>query len=152
MPSFETTSFGKLSYERDSALDFPCGLPGFEDRRLFLILNFEDSKPLLFLQSLEDPRLCFITLPILAVDPQYHLRVSGEDLARLDLPRERQPLIGRDVLCLTILSLQESGPTANLLAPVVVNIANLKAMQIIVPESDYSHQHALVPQETAVCS
>ena len=113
MPSFETTSFGKLSYERDSALDFPCGLPGFEDRRLFLILNFEDSKPLLFLQSLEDPRLCFITLPILAVDPQYHLRVSSEDLARLDLPRERQPLIGRDVLCLTILSLQESGPTAN---------------------------------------
>jgi flagellar assembly factor FliW len=96
--------------------------------------------------------LCFITLPILAVDPQYRLRVSSEDLARLDLPPERQPQLGRDVLCLAILSLQESGPTANLLAPVVVNVLNLKAMQIIVPESDYSHQHELSPQETAVCS
>jgi flagellar assembly factor FliW len=152
MQSFETANFGKLSYERDSALVFPCGLPGFEDRRLFLILNFEDSKPLVFLQSLEDPGLCFITLPILAVDPQYRLRVSSEDLARLDLPPERQPQLGRDVLCLAILSLQESGPTANLLAPVVVNVLNLKAMQIIVPESDYSHQHELSPQETAVCS
>jgi flagellar assembly factor FliW len=152
MPSFDTKNFGTISYDESSAIRFPWGLPGFEERRLFLALNFEDNKPLVFLQSLEDPGLCFITMPVLAVDPQYRLRVSEEDLARLGLPCPGQPQIGRDVVCLTILALQESGPTANLLAPVVMNIANFKAIQAIVPDSDYSHEHRLLPKETAVCS
>lgn len=152
MPSFDTKNFGTIAYDESSSIRFPWGLPGFEERRIFLALNFEDTKPLVFLQSLEDPGLCFITMPVLAVDPRYQLRVSDEDLARLELPRQLRPEIGRDVVCLTILALQENGPTANLLAPVVVNIRNFKAIQAIVPDSDYSYEHKLLPQETAVCS
>jgi flagellar assembly factor FliW len=152
MPSFETKNFGTISFEDSSAIQFPWGLPGFEERRRFLALNFEDTKPLVFLQSLEDAGLCFITMPVLAVDPQYRLGMSEEDLVRLELPRRYQPQIGRDVVCLTILALQENGPTANLLAPIVMNIGNFKAIQAILPDSDYSHEHRLSPQETAVCS
>jgi flagellar assembly factor FliW len=115
-------------------------------------VRFEESDPLIFLQSVEDPGLCFITLPVLAVDPQYHLRVSSEDLGHLGMPAARQPQIGKDVLCLAVLSIRESGPTANLLAPVVINLRNRKAVQAVAPESDYSHQHVLQPQEAAVCS
>jgi flagellar assembly factor FliW len=51
-----------------------------------------------------------------------------------------------------VLSFQKSGPTANLLAPVVVDLNNHKAVQAVAMESDYSHQHALFPQEACVCS
>jgi flagellar assembly factor FliW len=151
MSSFETKNFGVVSYESGSVLEFPRGLPGFEERRLFLVLQFDDSRPLVFLQSLEDPGLCFITLPVLAADPDYRLEVTGEDRELVGLPLTSALRIGQDVLCLTVLSLQESGPTANLLAPLVVNISNLKGVQAIAPESDYSHQHALLPQKTVVC-
>jgi len=152
MPVLETKNFGRIPCGPESELEFPCGLPGFEDRRRFVAVRFEESDPLIFLQSVEDPGLCFITLPVLAVDPQYHLRVSSEDLGHLGMPAARQPQIGKDVLCLAVLSIRESGPTANLLAPVVINLRNRKAVQAVAPESDYSHQHVLQPQEAAVCS
>ncbi|MGA2269377.1 MAG: flagellar assembly protein FliW [Bryobacteraceae bacterium] len=152
MPDFETSSFGRISYQPEWAIEFPSGLPGFEDRRRFAALKFDESAPLVFLQSLENPSLCFITLPILAVDPQYRLAVSDEDLGHLGLSPERQPRIGQDVLCLTVISIREDGPTANLLAPIVVNLRNLKAVQAVAPESEYPLQHVLLPEEAPVCS
>ena len=148
----ETKNFGKISFEPESELDFPCGLPGFDERRRFVAVRFVESDPLIYLQSLEDPDLCFITMPILAVDPRYKLKVSGEDLDHLGLPAASHPLIGEDVLCLSVLSIRETGPTANLLAPIVVNLCNRRAVQAVAPESDYSHQFALMPDEASVCS
>jgi flagellar assembly factor FliW len=152
MPVLETQKFGRVSYLEGSEIDFPSGLPGFEERRRFVAVQLADTNPLVYLQSLDDPDLCFVTLPVLAVEPKYRLRIDGEDLERLGFSAGRQPRIGPEVLCLTVLSIRASGPTANLLAPVVVNVANLKAVQAVMADSGYSHQHALLPQEAVVCS
>lgn len=152
MLSLETKNFGVISYEPDSPVEFPAGLPGFEQRRQFLALRFPDIQPLVFLQSMEDPGLCFITLPVLAIDQQYRLWVSDEDRQLVGLPLGRPLCIGEDVLCLAVLAIRESGPTANLLAPVVVNLSNRKAVQTVAADSGYSHQHVLVPDEAPVCS
>ena len=151
MPTFETKNFGRISYQPDSVVEFPNGLPGFEQERQFVALNYADTKPLVFLQSLSQAELCFITLPIGCVDADYRLEVNDEDLEAVGLPPGRQPKIGNEVACLIVISLQESGPTANLLAPVVVNLGNLKAVQAIAPESGYSHQHPLAVPEAAAC-
>jgi flagellar assembly factor FliW len=153
MPVMQTKNFGTIAYEADSELDFPCGLPGFDNRRRFVAVRLADSDPLVYLQSLEDPDLCFITMPVLAVDPRYRLKVANEDLGHLELPAARQPRIGEDVFCLTVLSLRETGPTANLLAPILINLKTRRAVQAIAPESGYSHRHELMPQEeAALCS
>ena len=152
MPSFDTKNFGIVSYQPEAVVEFPAGLPGFDQRRQFLALQFPDSAPLIFLQSLEDPGLCFITLPVLAVDQRYRLQVNDEDRRRVGLPVGRALQIGEDVLCLTVISLRESGPTANLLAPVVVNLTNRQAVQAVADDAAYSHQHVLVPEEAPVCS
>ena len=86
MPVIETKNFGKISFEPESELEFPGGLPGFESRKRFVAATFAHSEPLIYLQSLEDPDLCFITMPILAIDPAYRLTMSGKDLDQLDLP------------------------------------------------------------------
>jgi len=158
----ETKNFGTISFEPDSELEFPRGLPGFDSRKRFVAVRFVESDPLVYLQSLEDPGLCFITAPVQAVDPTYRLKISSEDIEQLGLPLARQPRIGEDVLALTVVSIRESGPTANLLAPVLVNLQNRKAVQAVSEEQGYSHQHVLLPeescpeqtvaQEAAVCS
>jgi flagellar assembly factor FliW len=152
MPVLQTKNFGVISFEPESELLFPIGLPGFEERRRFVALTFAETHPLVYLQSLEDPALCFITLPILAVDSQYRLTASDEDLAVVGLPPAVQPVIGQDVLCLAVVSLRESGPTANLLAPVLVNLKNRTGVQAVSQDSDYELQFALLPQEAPVCS
>ena len=144
MPRFVTKHFGIVEYQPETVIEFPAGLPGFEQETRFLALEQPGTKPLAFLQSLNRPELCFITLPVNAIDPDYRLAVSADDLRLLELPEDRQPRIGTDVLCLAIISVAENqSPTANLLAPLVVNLRTRRAVQAIAPDSGYSHQHPL---------
>ena len=57
-------NFGIVECEAGFVITFPRGLPGFESETLFVSVERESSKPVLFLQSLVTPQLCFITLPV----------------------------------------------------------------------------------------
>jgi flagellar assembly factor FliW len=150
MPTLQTKNFGPIRYDADAALAFPRGMPGFEERRRFLALHFDGTDPLVYLQSVEDPELCFLTIPVLVADRSYRLRVEEEDAESIGLT-SKEPRIGEDVLCLAVLSLREDGPTANLLAPIVVNLRNRQSVQAVAPQSGYSHQHRLMAEEAVTC-
>jgi flagellar assembly factor FliW len=152
MPAVDTKYFGKIPYELGSEIEFPCGLPAFEQCRKFVLIRPPKTDPLLFLQSLDERDLCFPALRALAVDRHYQLRLAKEDLRRLELPSSRQPRPGEDVEWLALVALRASGPTANLLAPVVINLRGRRAVQIIGGES-YSLQHPLKrPEKADACS
>lgn len=155
MPRICTKCFDEIEYPEASLYEFPNGLPGFENERAFVFLNRPDSHPLMFMQSVLTPDLCFILLPILAVDAQYRLSLDEEALSALQLPEACQPQIGKDVLCAAIVCAHGQGepPTANLLAPIVVNLRDRIGIQAIQAQSAYSHRHPLVPcEEPAPCS
>jgi flagellar assembly factor FliW len=148
MPKCQTRNFGRLEYREDSILHFPAGLPGFDEEKDFVLVEQPTTKPLAFVQSLSRADLCFIALPVLVADPQYRLSIAPEDLQTLGLPADRQPSIGADVLCLAIVSTPKDEPaTANLLAPVVVNLKTRISLQAIQIDAPYSHQHPLFPAQ-----
>ena len=148
----KTRYFGNVDYNEESVLVFPEGIPAFEQEKRFLALRQPQNEPMVFLQSLLTPELCFVALPVQAVRPGFRLNMAPEDLAALQLDPSRQPEIGRDVLCLTLLSLVENmPPTVNLLAPIIVNIKTLNGRQAIQMDSPYSHREAL-PLREAACS
>ena len=152
MPAVKTKYFGKIPYEPGSEIGFPAGLPAFEEHRKFVLIQLPKTHPLLFLQSLEDPDVCFPVLRALAVDPNYRLQLAKEDLRRLDLPTSRQPRLGEDIECLAIVALRKDGATANLLAPVIINLRKMQAVQAVGGDS-YSLQHPLRPPDKAeTCS
>lgn len=144
MPQFVTNQFGPIEYTEEAAWEFPHGLPAFEDQTRFLPIEPPVYAPIVFLQSLIRPELCFLALRVGDLLPDYRLNVSSDDLAALDLEATRQPTIGEEVLCLVILSVTgNQPPTANLLAPVVVNQRNRRAVQAVRMDTAYSHQHPL---------
>ncbi len=148
MPVLNSKSLGSISYDPESTLEFPRGLPGFESLRSFVPVRAPESDPLLFLQSIEDPMVCFITAPVEAIDPGYDLQLDPEDLAEIGLPG-RKPIMGAEALCLTVLSVREDGVSANLLAPVLVNMRNGKAIQAVSTRPGYSHRHDLALEAIA---
>jgi flagellar assembly factor FliW len=154
MDACTTRYHGIMTYHEDAVLHFPQGLIGFEDETRFLPIEQPHARPIVFLQSLRTPGLCFLCLPVFVVDRDYQLEISDTELQALDLPVSRQPLIGVDVMCLTLVSIPEQGPTtANLLAPVVINIATRTAVQAISGNSEYSHQFPFLETvEALVCS
>jgi flagellar assembly factor FliW len=142
MAQVETEYFGTMSYREDSVFEFPAGLPAFLNEKRFVPIESPQHSPLLFLQSMTRLGLCFLALPIQVVDPEYRLAVAREDLVSLELVPDRQPQLGTEVAVLALLSLRDGvPPTANLMAPIVVNLKTRRALQAIRQDAAYSHQH-----------
>jgi flagellar assembly factor FliW len=116
-------------------LNFPHGIPAFETQKQFRLIERE---PLLFLESETNPDLSFLLLPMTLIDPEYRLTMSGEDRETLGARPES------NLLCLAVVTAAEdSPPTANLLAPVVVNLDNGRAVQAVRSDAVYSHKKVI---------
>ena len=130
-------------------LDFPHGLPGFETATRFVLKQQPSFAPVSFLKATDTPDLCFLVIPVQSILPDYSLAVTADDLRTLALEETRQPEIGKDALCLAILTAPEQGPlTANLLAPVVINLAAGRGVQAVRSDAVYSHRHVIAALET----
>ncbi len=145
MPVARTKHFNTLDYQDDAILTFPVGLPAFEGLTKFLLIEDAASAPLVFLQSLEDEEVCLPALAAIAVDSEYELSLTGDDLEALGFTDSEPLPAGNSIACLAIVSVPAAGPaTANLLAPVVVNLAARRAVQAVRVDTRYSHQHPLI--------
>lgn len=124
-------------------LEFSNGIPAFESERGFRLV---ERDPLLFLESESNPQLSFLLLPVALIDPDYRLLLTAEDRAALGACTRS------NLLCLAVITAAEDlPPTANLLAPVVVNLDSGRAVQAVRSDAMYSHKHPLLPAE-ASCS
>lgn len=127
----------------NAVIDFPEGLPGFDDRSQFVLLRPPGLEPVLLLENISEKTASLAVVAVEAVDRAYRLTLTPEDRRALGL--EEEPQIAKNVLCLAVIVLASQGkaPTCNLLAPIVINPANRRAKQIIQMESDYSIAHPL---------
>jgi flagellar assembly factor FliW len=155
MPSLQTKYFGTLPYAQESVFDFPQGMPAFEEEKSFVLIGGSQERgpkedgpegsPLVFLQSMTRASLCFAAFPIRVVDNNYQLAIAPEDLEDLGLATARQPVSGAEVMVLALVSLHdELLATANLMAPVVLNVKTRCGLQAIRRDSRYSHEHPVV--------
>jgi flagellar assembly factor FliW len=135
-------------------LTFVRPLPGFGDLRRFVLVDLEPpgdhpaegAEPVLFeLRSLEDPAVRFLVAAPAAFFPDYSFELDETECEALGLRAES------DALVLVLLTVghdsgDEAAPTtANLLAPVVVNVGTRSAAQVILAGTDWPVRAAVVP-------
>jgi flagellar assembly factor FliW len=124
MPVCQSKYHGTIRFEPEQVLHVPTGLFGFPDEKEFLLLELPSTRPLVFVQSIRTPDLCFISLPAQVVMPEYTLDLGPEDVGSLGYTIQTPPAMGRDLLCLAFLTMREKQiTTANLMAPLVIDIA-----------------------------
>ena len=117
----------------------PRGLPGFESIRELRITP-HGVLPLFHLEGLAS----FWAVPVERLDQAYEAEISDDDAA----------VLGPDRSCwrwLAILSLQDGELTANLLAPLVIDVAWGTAVQAVRSDQRYSHAHVVRPGKGAQC-
>ncbi len=141
MPRLLTKYLGWIEYDEASVIDFPGGLPGFDEERPFLFIRNEAHAPVVFLQSVWTPGLCFLAVPVGEVEASYEVELGEEDAAALGLAAGE----GRgDLEVLALISRREGEPaTANLMAPVVVHASRRKAVQAVRRDRRYGARHVL---------
>jgi flagellar assembly factor FliW len=145
----DSETFGVIEYDSSAVIAFPRGLPGFETEKLFVPVERDGSNPLLFLQSVITPLLCFITIPVESIAPGYQLKISDEDLSTIGV----EPAQTASLRCLAVVCTSHDRPTVNLLGPLVINPENRQGVQAVRDDAQYSVQHPLLPpQENSGCS
>ena len=128
-----TTRFGEIEVPEEELFEFPMGLLGFSRNKLFCIIDHRDESPFKWLQCVEDGELAFIISDPAFFKPDYRLSVRPAELSII-APFEEADLV------LSVIMTVPPDPrqmSANLLAPVIFNVASRKGMQYVLTSSQY---------------
>lgn len=118
---------GELNVDPSTAIDFPEGLPGFEDCRRFKLFHQEGDKPLVYwLQSLDNPDIAFSVADPTEFGIHYDFTLTDSEMG----------LLGEgdttDMLVLIVLYKDDgaNGPIkGSIKSPLVINTKSLKGLQ-----------------------
>ena len=144
MLTVDTSRFGPIQVAADTVLKFPKGLVGLEQLTRFALI--EGSGPFQWLQSLDDPEITFVVLDSEEVISDYEINPADEDLAVVSAADEDASLVA--LLVVTIPRDGEEPISANLMAPLLVNVASRTAVQAVLPDR-YPVRHPVVAREDA---
>ena len=128
-----TIRFGEIDIAEEKILSFERGLPGFSDCFRFTIISSEETDPFLWLQSLEEPDVALAVINPFRLFPDYAPVVNETDLERLGNPSDE------DILALTVavIPVKYENMTTNLVSPILINLKNNQAHQVIMENSSY---------------
>ena len=143
MRKIYTSRFGEIEVDENKIVHFKDGIPAFEDEHEFVILPYEEESPYYFMQSLKSPDLAFLlTIPFLFFN-DYSFEIDDATIKELDITDSE------NVFYYTMVTIPNGSiryMTANLVAPIVLNGANMQAKQVVLEKSNYTTKHRLFPE------
>lgn len=137
------TRFGRFEVDFDKTIRIPRGIIGFENAHSFILLDVpgESNQAFKLLQSLDDPALGFIVLPL---SPQ------DEAIAEADLHASCTAfgVTREEAAFLLIVSVRPDAEGAvrmsvNLRAPVLLDTRTQTGWQVVFSDQSYSIRHPL---------
>lgn len=133
-----TTRFGTVDIDESRIISFPTGLLGFSSFQRFALLQPDDEGIFFWLQSIDAPDLAFVvTDPSLWVE-DYEATIRREQMQELALDTIEEAQV------FVIVNKYERMLTANLQGPLVINLHNHKAMQLVLAEKRWTTRHEIM--------
>ncbi len=136
----QTRDFGEVEISNQDIFTFEQPIFGFEDYKKFVFLYDDQlNEYFVWLQSVENPDVCFILVDPTKIIEDYNVNLSNEVFDTL----------GDGELALWFVTVMEEDlmeSTANLRAPFIFNVENKKAMQVVL-EEDYNIKHYIFKSE-----
>ena len=115
---------------RNKVIEFREGLPGFPASREFVMAQEPEERPFAWMQSVNEPHLRFAVVDAYAWDRDFALEIDDDALADLG---SIDPL---DYAVYFLIHIRKDGKGTTLQAkpnaPLLVNVRNRKARQVIV--------------------
>ncbi len=138
----KTSQFGEIEVQAEEIFKFPNGLPGFEQKHDYIIIQQSDTTPFSFLQSIsgEENAYSFIITDPFLFFSDYEFELPPHVLEELKVEKEA------DIMIWSIVSIRKSisDATINLLAPIILNVSKKLGKQIVLHDSNYRTKHNLI--------
>lgn len=128
----QTSRFGQVSLKKEDVLTFQEGLLGFADLRQFVLLDDPSDEIFAWLQSCEAPQIAFPVLEPELFAENYKATLTRSDLEALKLASADK---ARYFSIVTIPD-DPTQMTANLKAPVVINVDQKLARQCVLQDNN----------------
>jgi flagellar assembly factor FliW len=139
----KTRIFGEIEINENAIVSFFEGMPGFEEVKKYIILGTGDEKsPFKWLQSVDKPEVVFAVVDPFLFKKGYDINLNHDVVKKLQIENEN------DVLVYAIVVVPEdiSKISANLKAPVIINVKNSKGMQVVLDTDSYSVRHYIIEE------
>ena len=127
-----TSRFGQVELKSEDVLTFSEGLLGFADLRKFVLLDDPNDEIFAWLQSCEAPQIAFPVLEPELFAANYKVTLTKSDLEGLKMANQEK---ARYFSIVTIPD-DPTQMTANLKAPIVVNIQDRLARQCVLQDNN----------------
>jgi len=137
----QSDRLGTIDVDDASVLEFNDGLLGFEDHKRFVLVSADESGAYCWMQSLDNSALAFLAVVPGFFFDDYTPNVPDPDVEALGLT-DSTPT---QLLCLVTLS--DAGITANLLGPIVINLATRRARQAVLTDGHWTTRESLGASE-----
>lgn len=129
-----TVRFGEIDIEQDRIFKFALPIIGFNELREYVILDLNKDNFFKWLQSVEDPALAFPVVSVFSLDVDYSIDIPDNAVEALKIKNVESLLV------MNIASIPQDNPqgtTINLLAPIIFNLDEHLAGQVILSGSGY---------------
>lgn len=129
-----TVRFGEIEIEEDRIFNFVMPIIGFDALKKFIILDPNKETLFKWLQSIEDPALAFPIISVSALDIDYTIDLPDNVVENLKITNVESLLV------MNITSIPQDNPkgtTINLLAPLIFNLDEQVAGQVVLSGSGY---------------
>ena len=138
-----TKHFGTIEIEESGIIDFPDGIPGFENSKKFIVLgDGDESSPFKWLQSVDFPELAFAVVDPFAVKKDYDIEISDDVLKQLEISSLKEVLI----YSIVVVPEDLSKISMNLIAPVIINTRTKKGAQVVLDTDRYGVRHYILEE------
>jgi flagellar assembly factor FliW len=133
----ETTRFGKIEIKETELIAFPWGIPGFENLKSYVLLEYKNG-PFQWLQSVEEPSVAFVVCSPGFLDLVYSAPDAKKKLIKLESDD--------DLVVLNIVSFnrEKGGIRFHVQSPLLFNVAARIGYQWTM-EADELKSHLAMP-------
>ena len=132
----ETRAFGEVDIDPAKIIHFENGIVGFPDLQSFALIHDSergDNAGIRWMQSIEEPGFALPVMDPLIVSPDYNPEVDDEILKPIGQIEPEEIL----VLVTVTVPKDLKKMSVNLRAPIVINVTERKAVQIILEDDSY---------------
>jgi len=129
-----TVRFGEIEIQNSDLIHFPGAILGFPASKSYFIIEAEDSVFFAWLQSAQEPELCFVVTDPFLFKKDYSVNLTNKEIELLSIKEANEI----NILSIVSINSRNNGQiNINLMAPLVVNATTRMGYQLI--KEEYTH-------------
>ena len=131
--------FGQLEVPENKIISMVKPVLGFENLKKYFLLEVDEIRPFLWLQSVEEPAVAFLVVNPLYIMKDYKIEINSMEIADLEIRK----VTAVETYVIVTLPDDPQELSANMQGPILINTENNLAKQLVLVNSDYRIKHMI---------